>query len=240
MIQPYVLLPGSFLGGWSWQRIVPLLRESGHEVFTPSFTGLGDRAHLAGAVEGLVTHVADLRRVLEAEDLRDAIVVAHSYAGAVMSALDDHARRRVSQYVYLDACLPEAGWSLLDLADEAFAERYRSTAVGGYVPLPAGTTERWAIPAAADRAWVERLATPHPLSTLTDPAPRAVPDDVHRAYLYCTVKPGLDVFGELAQRVRDDPGWSFYELATGHVPQIENPVELAAVLGRARAAAGLG
>ena len=240
MSSPYVLLPGSFLGGWSWRRLVPLLREHGQEVFTPSFTGLGDRAHLASAVDGLATHVADLRSVLQVEDLHDAIVVAHSYAGAVMSALDDDTRKRVAQYVYLDACVPEAGRSLLDLVDQTFAERYRSTAVDGYVPLPPETTKRWAIPAAADRAWVERFATPHPLATLTDPAPRTVPTDVRRAYIYCTVKPGLDVFGELAQRVRADSGWTFLELATGHLPQIEDPVALAAALDDVRAAAGLG
>ena len=42
----YVLVHGAWHGGWCWKKTAPLLRRAGAEVFTPTLTGMGERAHL--------------------------------------------------------------------------------------------------------------------------------------------------------------------------------------------------
>ena len=43
----YVICHGAWGGGWAWKKMRPLLRAAGHELVTPTYTGLGERAHLA-------------------------------------------------------------------------------------------------------------------------------------------------------------------------------------------------
>ena len=80
-----VLVHGMWHGGWCWRKIIPLLTEEGHSVFTPTLTGLGDRAHLLHSGINLATHVTDVASVLEMEDLSNVILVGHSYAGMVIT-----------------------------------------------------------------------------------------------------------------------------------------------------------
>jgi pimeloyl-ACP methyl ester carboxylesterase len=229
----FVLLPGSFLGGWCWRLVAAELRRGGHDVFTPTLTGLGERAHLAGAVSGISTHIDDLAAAIEAEELTDAVIVAHSYAGAVMSGLRGSVRERVAAFVHLDAAVPEPGRSVFDLIDRAFADSYRRSASGGLIPFPAGTAERWAIPEGEGRAWLARRVTPHPLATLEQPLEVVEPAaHIRQVYVYCTVKPGLDVFAAAARNARDSADWTYLELPTGHVPQISHPEVLAQVFDR--------
>lgn len=87
----------------------------GHEVFTPTLTGLGERAHLAKPDIGLETHIQDVVNVLEYEDLSHAILVANSSGGAVITGVADRVPERSARLVYLDAFVPEDGQSLLDI-----------------------------------------------------------------------------------------------------------------------------
>lgn len=97
----YVLVPGGFLGGWACQRVARRLRAQGHEVYAITLTGLGDRAHLGAP--GLECHVVDVLAVLEAEDLRDVVLVGHSYGGVVITAVAARAPERVAHLAYIDA-----------------------------------------------------------------------------------------------------------------------------------------
>ena len=105
----FVFVAGGFHGGWCWQRVAMMLRELGHEVFTPSLTGLADRSHLFGPNIGLETHITDIANLLEWEDLSNVHLVGHSYAGAIITAVADRDRERVRQVVYFDALWPENG-----------------------------------------------------------------------------------------------------------------------------------
>lgn len=138
-----------------------LLRAAGHEVYTPTLTGLGDRSHLLGPGVSLDTHVQDIVGLLEYEDLREAVVVGHSYGGMVMTAVADRAADRRAQLVYLDAFVPQHGQSLADLADRAFFATMEARAglEGDGWRVPAPPLERWAsrkrpspLDAAEDRA----------------------------------------------------------------------------------------
>ena len=111
----FVLVHGAWHGGWCWRKLTPLLRAAGQEVFTPTLTGLGERAHLGSPDVGLGTHVRDVAQVLWYEDLADVVLVGHSYGGLVIGGVADQVPERLRHLVYLDAFVPEHGQSMLDL-----------------------------------------------------------------------------------------------------------------------------
>ena len=111
----FVLVHPAWFGGWCWKKVSPLLRARGHDVFTPTLTGLGDRAHLARPEVGLATHVEDVANVLMYEDLSGVVLVGNSSGGMVITGVADRAPERIGRLVYLDNFEPEDGQCLLDL-----------------------------------------------------------------------------------------------------------------------------
>src|SRR3972149_5119926 len=111
----FVLVHGSFGGGWVWQKVTPLLRAGGHEVYTPRLTGVGDRSHLLNCGVDLTTHITDVASLLFYEDLSDVVLVGHSYAGMVITGVAAKVPERLKLLVYLDAYVPDAGQSEVDL-----------------------------------------------------------------------------------------------------------------------------
>jgi pimeloyl-ACP methyl ester carboxylesterase len=112
----FVLVHGGGHGGWCYRFVAERLRAKGHLVHAPSLTGLGERQHLLSAAINLDTHITDIVALLEAEDLREAIVVGHSYGGMVITGVGDRSSERVGHLVYLDAANPRSGMSLVDVA----------------------------------------------------------------------------------------------------------------------------
>jgi pimeloyl-ACP methyl ester carboxylesterase len=105
----FVLLHGGGMGGWTWKFVRPLLLQHGHEVFTPTFTGFGERAHLISRDITSSVHVTDVVNVLTCEDVDDAVLVAHSYAGTIAPGVIAAAGGRIRSLVYLDAIVPHSG-----------------------------------------------------------------------------------------------------------------------------------
>jgi pimeloyl-ACP methyl ester carboxylesterase len=91
----YVLVHGGGHGGWCYQRVTRMLRAAGHEVYAPTMTGLGERAHLLRQGIDLDLHIRDIVAVLAFEDLHDVILVGHSYGGMVITGVADRAADRV-------------------------------------------------------------------------------------------------------------------------------------------------
>ena len=153
----FLLVHGAWHGGWCWKRVTPLLRAAGHEVFTPTLTGLGERKHLMSPDIGLDTHVQDVVGVLEYEDLRDVILVGHSYAGMVITGVAGRTPERIAHLVYLDAFVPEDGKSLMDYQPPEMAELFHEgtrTEGEGY-KLPAVIPpEVFGVTGEADLAWL--------------------------------------------------------------------------------------
>lgn len=108
----FVLVHGGWQGGWSYQRVAKLLRQAGHEVYTPTLTGLGERSHLAVMPINLDTHIIDIINTILWEDLSDVVLVGHSYGGMVVTGVADRISDRISALVYLDALVPEDGDTL--------------------------------------------------------------------------------------------------------------------------------
>src|SRR5690349_1170533 len=105
----FTLIHPAWFGGWCWRDVARPLRAAGHDVFTPTLTGLGDRAHLATRDVTLSTHVEDVVRLLEFEDLHDVTLVGSSSTGTVITAVADRCPERVGTLVYLDAFVPSDG-----------------------------------------------------------------------------------------------------------------------------------
>ena len=211
----------------------PLLRERGHELFTPSHTGLGERSHLASRNIDLETHIADILGVLQFEDLRDVTLIGHSYGGMVATGVADRAADRISRVVYLDAFVPRNGQSLIDLqAPERRARIHEGAQTAGEGwrtpanPMPPDTSE-------ADAAWANPRRVMQPLKTFLQPIRlTGAVERLPRIYIYCKQAMPGDVFRQFAERARSEPGWKLFEIDASHNPHITEPVLLAALLDR--------
>ena len=208
----------------------PRLAVGGDRLVTPTYTGLGERVHLASASVGLDTHVEDVLGVLEHEDLRDVVLIGHSYGGMVATSVADRARDRIAGLVYLDAFAPLEGQSLFDLLPAEVRARMREDARangdGWRInpnPSPADT-------APEDLAWIMERRHPTPIRCFdTALTLRHGPLTLPRSYIYCTrIAPG-DVFGQFAQRARRER-WDYHEIDTSHSPNVTAPDTLAKVL----------
>ena len=227
----FVVAHGAWSSGWAWKKMRPLLRAAGHELFTPSYTGLGERVHLASPEVTLSTHIQDVVNVLFFEDLTDVILVGHSYGGMVATGVADKASERIRKVVYLDAFVPRDGQSLNDLV-----RRPQVAATGGEEP-PDG----WLVPpmpASADAspedlAWVTPRRVPQPRKTMEEKIKlTGAVDRLPRVYVYCLRIREGDVFGQFAARAKSEPGWTYEEIDATHSPNITAPDALAEILLR--------
>jgi pimeloyl-ACP methyl ester carboxylesterase len=229
----FVVAHGAWSAGWAWKKMRPRLRDRGHELYTPTYTGLGERAHLASRDVTLQTHIADVLGTLEFEDLRDVVLVGHSYGGMVATGVADRARTRLRHLVYLDAFVPRDGQSLLDLVPADVRERMhegaRTAGAGWRVPpnpVPPDTSE-------ADLAWIMPRRVLQPLRTFEEPLRlTGTSTGMPRTYIYCTRSAPGDLFRQFADRARAEPGWQCLELDASHSPNVTAPAALAAMLDK--------
>jgi pimeloyl-ACP methyl ester carboxylesterase len=169
----YVLVHGGGHGGWCYQRVARRLREAGHEVHTPTLTGLGERSHLLHPGIDLDTHIQDVTSVLHHEDLRDVVLVGHSYGGMVITGAADRTPDRIGRLVYLDAAVPGNGQSLLDIAGPIIeATRPLGSVIDGtevvLIPFPeAGTF--YGVTDPEDVAWMADRLAAHPWKCFEQP-----------------------------------------------------------------------
>jgi pimeloyl-ACP methyl ester carboxylesterase len=226
----FVLVHGAWHGGWCWLRVARLLRDAAHEVHTPTLTGLGERAHLAGPEIDLETHVQDVIGVLEAEELRNVILVGHSYAGMIITGVAARAANRLSHLVYLDAFMPEAGKSVLDyVGARADAMRESARTLGDGWRIPPFPPERFGVTSQRDRDWLQRRLVPQPLKSFEQPLAAAGGERLKRVYVYCS-SPAMGALDQFAERLREDRKWQYHELKTGHDAMLTAPGEVAKIL----------
>ncbi len=119
----YVLVHGAWHGSWCWKRVRKALQQQGHEVFTPTLTGLGERSHLLSQQINLETHITDVVNLIKWEELSDVILCGHSYGGAVISGAADRITDKISALVYLDAFVLDNGQTLNENRSRAHARR---------------------------------------------------------------------------------------------------------------------
>ena len=231
MATAYVLVHGAWHGGWCWTRVARLLLDAGHTVFTPTLTGLGDRAHLARPEIDLALHVEDVVATLENEEVRQAILVGHSYGGMVISGAAAKVSGRLAHLVYLDAFVPEAGKAMLDYvgAERAQEMRDAARAQGDGWRLPPFSPERFGVTSQRDTEWLKRRLVPQPLRTFEQPVDAVGGEKLKRTYVYCS-NPAMGVFDQFAERLRGDRKWTYHELKTGHDAMVTAAGDFAKIL----------
>lgn len=229
----FLVAHGAWSAGWAWKKMRPLLRERGHELFTPTYTGVGERVHLANRTIGLSTHIADILAVLEFEDLHDVTLIGHSYGGMVATGVADRAPQRLERLIYLDAFVPRDGQSLNALrASQMHARAGNAAHVNADEwrippnPLPPDTSPE-------DVEWIMPRRVMQPRQTFEEPIHLTGAGDwLQKTYVYCTRVAPDDVFRPFAERARSEPGWRCLELDASHSPHVTAPQALVALLDR--------
>jgi pimeloyl-ACP methyl ester carboxylesterase len=225
----FLLVQGAFEGGWYWRPLAKRLEAAGHEVFRPTFTGLGERAHLMSRAVDLETHIADILNVIKYERLDDIVMVGHSYGGMVITGVADRAWQKMRALVYLDAALPENGQAMFDLLlperRAAMTKSAEEKGEGWMVPVPPYTS--WGM-TPEHAAEMEARSVPHPLATFTqklklDGNHLKVPRKVYMVAAHYKPSP----FHKFADWARGRDGWSVLDLPTHHFPMVSMPDEVA-------------
>lgn len=227
----YVLVHGAWGGAHGFHKVRPLIRAAGHEVFTPSLTGIGERVHLTSPQVDLSTHVADVANAVLYEDLRDIVLLGYSYGGMVVTGSLAFIADRVRHLVYLDAFVPADGQSLDDLAG--------LRRPGGVV----GLGSEWLVPPPArdvddgeEAAWGAARRTAHPIGCFTQPV--RLPQKLEeyrftRTYIKATGEPrpqGNGAFWVAGDHAKDSAAWRYREIATNHMIPINRPEEMTELL----------
>lgn len=233
----FVLVHGGGHGGWAYQCVARLLRAKGHEVHTPTLTGVGERAHLLTADVSLHTHIQDIVNVLEYEDLHDVILAGHSYGGAVVTGVADRAGARVGQLVFLDASILSNGESIADASPgiRSFAESDCRRVNGIELilwPQNPSTRALYGIINEADWTWMKSRLTPHPWRTFNDRLDLRNPEAVAslpRTIINC---PGTMATRPQEEHHRHTTADRVWEIDTGHDLMITEPEQTAAMLLR--------
>jgi pimeloyl-ACP methyl ester carboxylesterase len=226
-VSTFVLIHGAWHGGWCWRFVRPLLKD--HQVFTPSLTGLGERSHLARPDVDLDTHIADVVSLLEMEDLREVVLVGHSYGGMVVTGAADRVPARIRRLVYLDAFVPENGKCLLDYAVPERAARMREEGerAGSVTPPPLSL---WGLTRQEHLDFVKPREVRHPFGTMKQAIRlEGNTERLPKTFIYCS-SPATGSFDQFAARYRNAAGWTFFELPTGHDAMILMPERVAELL----------
>jgi pimeloyl-ACP methyl ester carboxylesterase len=236
----YVLVHGAWHGGWCWKKVAPLLRQNGAEVFTPTLTGMGERAHLNACLDPsaitLDVHIQDIVQLMRYEGLEDVVLVGHAYAGMVITGVAEVCPERISHMVYVNGVIPADGESMADqlipVRGEEFASWVRDQIKtgDGFLPAPASVEEvglRWGITDPGDLAWVGANVTPQPAAAMAspihieNPKAKAIPKNF--------VGGAESGFDSVAERARQ-AGWGVYPVDSGHDTMITHAGELADIL----------
>lgn len=224
----YVLVHGAWGGSYGFRGVRRLLQAGGHEVVTPSLTGIGERAHLTGPHVDLSLHVLDVVNAVRYDDLDDIVLLGFSYGGMVVTGALEHIGDRVRELVFLDAFVPSDGDNVTSLS-------------GGTLGAPGtGIGAPWLVPAlprefedAAIGAWSNPRRTAQPVGTFTEPVrlPAALEEQPFGlTYIRATADPSGTMFDAPARHARESPAWRYHEIATTHMVPENRPAELAAIL----------
>jgi pimeloyl-ACP methyl ester carboxylesterase len=225
----FLVCHGAWSAGWAWKKMHPLMNRAGHRLVTPTYTGLGERAHLAHPAIDLETHITDMLQVIKYEDLRDIVLIGHSYGGMVATGVADRARDKVKQLIYIDAFVPADGQSLLDFLADSEQRRMREGARSG---------DGWRVPpnptppdtSSEDAAWLNERRVHTPINCFEAKLNLSAPLTLPRSYIYATRAAPSDTFGQFAKMAKNDLAWRYHEIDASHSPNVTAPEALMALL----------
>jgi len=226
----FVLVHGAWHGGWCWRRVADRLKDQGHRVFTPTLTGLGERAHLLSPAINLDTHIADVVNLIRYEDLSNIVLVGHSYAGFVISGVAEQEEAKIASFVFLDAFVPEDGDSMVTIGTEITRNAIQAALSRGDTTLPPRPAAFFHVNE-ADRAWVDRLCGPHPIGAFTRPVKLTGAREriAKKTYIRAAAYPN-PVFDAHAAKLKARDGWRIETVPCGHDVMVDMPDRLVEIL----------
>ncbi|REA63652.1 alpha/beta hydrolase [Dyadobacter luteus] len=209
----YLFVPGAWDGGWDYAKVDSILSSQGQIVYRPTLTGIGEREHLANANVNLTTYITDIVNVIKFENLRNVILVGHSFGGMVISGVAEVVPDRLSQLVYLDAMVPNDGESAKDVTGELWDQLMVSSIKDSVMLYPFG---------ASTSAYPRDV--PQPIKTFTEPLKISNPlaKNIPAVYISMTQngKPGNQKMGYDRAKERN---WKIFTLEGGHYAMREQP-----------------
>ncbi|HUG12030.1 MAG TPA: alpha/beta hydrolase [Opitutaceae bacterium] len=217
----FVIVHGAWGAGYEWKEVGKRLRAEGFDVYRPTMTGMGERAHLSNPDIDLETHIMDIVNTILFEDLHDVILVGHSYGGMVITGVADRVPDRFKKIVYVDAFLPDKGQSAND------------TLGGPGIPPKDGFVHPMWNPAPSPPPH----AMPQPAKTFSQPVKLEHQDAVAKiATTYVlTVDPGKkpeeDMFFRFSEKARARD-WKVITMESDHVPQFSRIPEIVNLLAQ--------
>jgi pimeloyl-ACP methyl ester carboxylesterase len=225
-ISTFVLVHGSWHGGWCWEKLTPELAKKGHTCYTPTLSGMGEKFRNATPKMGLSMHIDEIANLLESERLKDVILVGHSYAGMVITGVPEKTSR-VGKLVYLDGLVPEHGQSVFSMMP-GMESQFRSLADARGM-VPSWNPEDFGVTNRSDVAWMKKLLTPMPILTHQEKlgAPRMKAKTLPRFFVHCT-QSGLGGFADKLHR----EGGKVFDIDAGHDAMITEPEKLAVILDK--------
>lgn len=234
MAQPtpriFVLVHGAWHGGWCWRRVSDRLDRLGHKVYAPSLTGLGDRSHLISSRINVTTHITDIVNLIRFEDLKDIVLVGHSYAGFVISGVAERELSKIRSIVFLDAFVPQNGQSIYSLSSQRLRDTVETAIRQGQVGMPPAGAAYFKVNE-KDRAWVDAKCTPQPVGTYGEPiAITGARERIARKTYIRTIGWNAPGFDAVVTRLRNDPSWRVQEMPCGHEAMIDMPERLTELL----------
>ena len=226
----FVLVHGAWHGGWGWVRLAELLRRQGHIVFTPTLTGLGERSHLMSAGINASLHITDVVNLIHYERLSEIVLVGHSYGGCVVSGVAEIVPDKIASIVFLDAFIPDNGDATVDLVQPAVKDIILAAAARGETTVPVRNAAAFNVNE-KDQAWVDSLAGPQPIGTMTEKLKLTGAREkiARKAYIRASGYPNVS-FEAVHARAKADKSWRTFEVPCGHNVMIDMPERLAEIL----------
>lgn len=225
----FVLVHGAWHGAWCWRRVAPLLAAKNHDVFTPTLTGVAERSHLLSPDIDLATHITDVVNEMKWQELKDVVLVGHSYGGMVVSGVAEKMEKAIASVAMLDAFFPENGQSLVDLQPQPMRDAFLAAERSGASVMPPRPAAMFNVNE-KDRAWVDAQCTPHPIKCFTQKVELTGAREriAKKAYIRAANYPSQPFdHGMATARAK---GWRIHEVAAGHDVMLDMPERLAEIL----------
>jgi pimeloyl-ACP methyl ester carboxylesterase len=218
-LRRYVCLPGAWMGAWSWKFVLERLHAAGHDARALPYRGVGERAaELAPDIDN-DTFLADTLATLERDDLRDIVLVGHSFGGLIASLVADRAAERIAHLVIIDGGIAQDGQSIFGRIPSHIAAKRRTLVqkVNGTEVLPFAPVGSLIIDDPELAAWTHRQLTAHPVACYTKPIRMFHPAGNGRpmTYIAC-IKPRYPVSVGMHEKVQAMPHIRFRPIAAGH------------------------
>lgn len=216
----FVLVHGTWHGGWVWRDVRNYLEDLGHRVFTPTLTGCGEREHLSSPAVGLETHIQDIVNVIEFEELNHIILVGHSFSGLAITGVADRLKNRIDHIVFFDAITPSATrksgvpYEPDGSLPKWFLERQKYFLDGYKMVMWADYPVDMLVPPDSPQvARLKNLITTHPAKTWTDKLhlENGGWQDMPRSFIHCIGQKFKQSSEKMVGPARK-LGWNFIEL----------------------------